>query len=130
MIAVKLSRGLKTSNYDHLYAYLKQHEAHYNEKKMMLECYTQHTIDPLALMSNVSPQKYPSQSSTTLQSTYVPSSGQDNTFDDDVNEAPVQDLALTMDNIFQADQCDAFDSDVNESLTAETMFMANLSSAN
>nr|GEW24396.1 retrovirus-related Pol polyprotein from transposon TNT 1-94 [Tanacetum cinerariifolium] len=49
--------------------------------------------------------------------------GQDNTFDDDVNEAPVQDLALTVDNIFQADQCDAFDSDVNEALTTQTMLM-------
>nr|GEY16572.1 ribonuclease H-like domain-containing protein [Tanacetum cinerariifolium] len=39
---VKLNRGLKTSNYDQLYAYLKQHEAHANENKMMLERYTQH----------------------------------------------------------------------------------------
>ncbi|GKG27936.1 hypothetical protein Tco_0406263, partial [Tanacetum coccineum] len=38
-------------------------------------------------------------------------------------------LALNEDNIFQADQCDAFDSDVNEAPTAHTMFMANLSSA-
>ncbi|GKC41804.1 hypothetical protein Tco_1059526 [Tanacetum coccineum] len=38
--AVKLNRGLKTSNYDQLYAYLKQHEAHANENKMMLERYT------------------------------------------------------------------------------------------
>ncbi|GKD59451.1 hypothetical protein Tco_1296960, partial [Tanacetum coccineum] len=29
-----------------------------------------------------------------------------------------------------ADQCEAFDSDVDEALTAQTMFMANLSSAN
>ncbi|GJR02067.1 hypothetical protein Tco_0525051 [Tanacetum coccineum] len=35
--AVKLNRGLKDSNYDQLYAYLKQHEAHANENKMMLE---------------------------------------------------------------------------------------------
>ncbi|GJZ06681.1 hypothetical protein Tco_0540474 [Tanacetum coccineum] len=51
--AVKLNRGLKESNYDQLYAYLKQHEAHANENKMMLERFTQHTVDPLALMSNV-----------------------------------------------------------------------------
>ncbi|GJS11871.1 hypothetical protein Tco_0368667 [Tanacetum coccineum] len=31
--AVKLNRGLRDSNYDKLYAYLKQHEAHANEKK-------------------------------------------------------------------------------------------------
>nr|GEW26896.1 hypothetical protein [Tanacetum cinerariifolium] len=52
---VKLNRGLKTSNYDQLYAYLKQYEAHANENKMMLEIYTQHVIDPFAFVSNVSP---------------------------------------------------------------------------
>ncbi|GKD30529.1 hypothetical protein Tco_1241307 [Tanacetum coccineum] len=56
--------------------------------------------------------------------------GQTNTFDDDVDEAPVQDLALNEDNVFQADKCDAFDSDVDEAPTAQTMFMKNLSSAN
>nr|GEY96443.1 hypothetical protein [Tanacetum cinerariifolium] len=56
--------------------------------------------------------------------------GQTNTFDDDdVDEAPVQDLALNEDNVFQADQCDAFDSDVDEDPTAQTMFMENISSA-
>ncbi|GJT33252.1 hypothetical protein Tco_0923671 [Tanacetum coccineum] len=54
--AVKLNRGLRDSNYDQLYAYLKQHEAHANENKMMLNRFTQHTVDPLALMSNVAPQ--------------------------------------------------------------------------
>ncbi|GKA02867.1 retrovirus-related pol polyprotein from transposon TNT 1-94 [Tanacetum coccineum] len=55
--AVKLNRGLKTSNYDQLYAYLKQHEAHVNENKMILERYNQHAIDPLAFVANVSPQQ-------------------------------------------------------------------------
>ncbi|GKE35366.1 hypothetical protein Tco_1454688 [Tanacetum coccineum] len=54
--------------------------------------------------------------------------GQDSTFDDDVDELPVQDLALNVDQVFQADQCDAFDSDVDEAPTAQTMFMENLSS--
>ncbi|GKE20567.1 hypothetical protein Tco_1432079, partial [Tanacetum coccineum] len=70
--AVKLNRGLKTSNYDQLYAYLKQHEAHANENKMMLERYNQHAIDPLAFVSNVSPPQYPTQSSAIPQSAYVP----------------------------------------------------------
>ncbi|GJW05805.1 hypothetical protein Tco_1568228 [Tanacetum coccineum] len=39
------------------------------------------------------------------------------------------DLALNVDNVFQADDYDAFDSDVDEALMAQTMFMANLSSA-
>nr|GEY26639.1 integrase, catalytic region, zinc finger, CCHC-type, peptidase aspartic, catalytic [Tanacetum cinerariifolium] len=55
--------------------------------------------------------------------------GQDNAFDDDVDEQPIPDLALNVDNVFQADDCDAFDSDMNEAPTAQTMFMANLSSA-
>ncbi|GJR49602.1 hypothetical protein Tco_1400123 [Tanacetum coccineum] len=52
--AVKLNKGLRDSNYDQLYAYLKQHEAYANENKMMLDRFTQHIVDPLALMSNVS----------------------------------------------------------------------------
>ncbi|GKB50191.1 hypothetical protein Tco_0900944, partial [Tanacetum coccineum] len=63
--AVKLNKGLKDSNYDQLYAYLKQHEAHANENKMMLERFTQPNAGPLALMSNVSHQQYYSQSFTT-----------------------------------------------------------------
>ncbi|GJX40460.1 hypothetical protein Tco_0255450 [Tanacetum coccineum] len=283
--AVKLNRGLRDSNYDQLYAYLKQHEAHANENKMMLDRFTQHTVDPLALMSNVSHQQHYSQSSTTPPSTYVPphfadntqldsglsstdnlienltntlalltqsyktylpqtnnqlrtssntrnqatvqdgrvvvqnvqgrqnrgqgnnargggaagyggaqnivgnanpgqarqikcydyngighiaknctqpkrsqnseyfkdkilliqakdngvaldeeqllflAGGQDNAIDKDVDEQPVQDLALNVDNVFQADDCDNFDSDVDEAPMAQTMFMANLSSA-
>nr|GEV48404.1 retrovirus-related Pol polyprotein from transposon TNT 1-94 [Tanacetum cinerariifolium] len=55
--------------------------------------------------------------------------GQDNAVDEDVDEQPVQDLALNVDNVFQADDCDAFDSDIDEAPTAQTMFMANLSFA-
>nr|GEV01253.1 hypothetical protein [Tanacetum cinerariifolium] len=55
--------------------------------------------------------------------------GQDNAVDEDVDEQPVQDLALNVDNVFQADDCDAFDSDVDEALTAQTLFITNLSSA-
>ncbi|GJZ07439.1 retrovirus-related pol polyprotein from transposon TNT 1-94, partial [Tanacetum coccineum] len=238
--AVKLNKGLRDSNYDQLYAYLKQHEAHANVNKMLLDRFTQHTVDPLALMSNVVPQQYNSQSSTNPSSTYVPpyfadnsqldselsptdnlienltntlalltqsyktylpqtnnqlrtssnprnqatvqdgrvvvqnvqghiarnctqpkrpqnskyfkdkmllmqaqengvaldeeqllflASRQDNAVDEDVDEQPVQDLALNVDNVFQADDYDAFDSDVDEAPTAQTMFMANLSSA-
>ncbi|GJR50935.1 hypothetical protein Tco_1401456 [Tanacetum coccineum] len=61
---------------------------------------------------------------------YICNGGQDNAVDEDVDEQPVQDLALTVDNVFQADDCDAFDSNVDEAPTAQTMFMANLSSAN
>nr|GEU35621.1 retrotransposon protein, putative, unclassified [Tanacetum cinerariifolium] len=67
--AVKLNRGLRDSNYDQLYTYLKQHEAHVQENKMMLERFSQPTVDPLALMSNVSNPQHYSPSSSTLSST-------------------------------------------------------------
>nr|GFC83150.1 integrase, catalytic region, zinc finger, CCHC-type, peptidase aspartic, catalytic [Tanacetum cinerariifolium] len=54
--------------------------------------------------------------------------GQENVVDDDVDEQPILDLALNVDNVFQDDDCDAFDFDVDEASTAQTMFMANLSS--
>ncbi|GJS81087.1 hypothetical protein Tco_0747628 [Tanacetum coccineum] len=193
---VKLNRGLRDSNYDQLYAYLKQHEALTNENKMMLERFTQPNVDPLALMSNVS---HPQTSSNTRNQATVQDGrvvvqnvqgrqnrgqgnnaqgagvvgyrgaqnrvgnanpgqarqikcyncngiaqengvaldedqllfivgGQDNAVDEDMDEQPIQDLALNVDNIFQADDCDAFDFDVDEAPTAQTMFMANLSS--
>ncbi|GJT92139.1 retrovirus-related pol polyprotein from transposon TNT 1-94 [Tanacetum coccineum] len=83
--AVKLDKGLRDSNYDQLYAYLKQHEAHANENKMMLERFTQHTVDLLTLISSVAPHQshpqssYYSQSSTTSPSTYLQPHFADNT---------------------------------------------------
>ncbi|GJX43989.1 hypothetical protein Tco_0260665 [Tanacetum coccineum] len=37
-------------------------------------------------------------------------------FDEDVDNSPENDLALNMDHIFEADECDAFDSDVDEDI--------------
>ncbi|GJY50462.1 retrovirus-related pol polyprotein from transposon TNT 1-94 [Tanacetum coccineum] len=47
---------------------------------------------------------------------------------DDVDDSQENDLALNVDHIFEADECDAFDSDVDEGPTSQTMFMANLTS--
>ncbi|GJS55598.1 hypothetical protein Tco_0628960 [Tanacetum coccineum] len=197
--AVKLNRGLRDSNYDQLYAYLKQHEAHANENKMMLDRFTQHTVDPPALMSNLTPAalftiiynstihifhdrrvvvqnvqgrqnrgqarqtkcyncngishkaRNRTQPKRPQNSEYFKdmmllmqarengvaldeekllfiAGGQDNTIDEDVDEQPVQDLALNVDNVFQADDCNAFDSDVDEAPTAhpQILFMMNL----
>ncbi|GJZ29106.1 retrovirus-related pol polyprotein from transposon TNT 1-94 [Tanacetum coccineum] len=44
---VKLARDLHTTNYDQLYSYLEQHEAHANETRLMLERYQY----PLAFFS-------------------------------------------------------------------------------
>ncbi|GJY42787.1 retrovirus-related pol polyprotein from transposon TNT 1-94 [Tanacetum coccineum] len=43
------SGGLKESNCDQLYAYLKQHEVHANENRIMMERFCQPNNDPLAL---------------------------------------------------------------------------------
>ncbi|GKD72953.1 hypothetical protein Tco_1331235 [Tanacetum coccineum] len=70
---VKLNRGLKESNFDKLYAYLKQHEVHANENRTMMERFLQPTNDPLALVSNASVQQYSTQSSKSPQSSNEPS---------------------------------------------------------
>nr|GEY10073.1 hypothetical protein [Tanacetum cinerariifolium] len=44
-----------------------------------------------------------------------------------VDEQPVHDFALNVDNVFQSDDCDAFVSDFDEPHTAQTMFMVNIS---
>ncbi|GKE27263.1 hypothetical protein Tco_1442647, partial [Tanacetum coccineum] len=148
VIAVKLNRGLRDSNYDQLYAYLKQHEAHANDNKMMMDQFTQHTVDPLALMSNGRQNRgHGNNARGRGASGYGGAQNRvgnanlgqarqikcyncnENAIDEDVDEQPVQDLALNVDNVFQADDCDAFDSGVDVAPTAQTMFMANLSSA-
>nr|GFB20682.1 hypothetical protein [Tanacetum cinerariifolium] len=48
--------------------------------------------------------------------------GQDNAIDEDVDELPIQDLALNVDNVFWVDECDAFDSDVNEAPTTNPVY--------
>nr|GEU90504.1 hypothetical protein [Tanacetum cinerariifolium] len=162
-LSPKDKERLKESNYDQLYVYLKQHEAHANKNKTMLEQFAQHTVDPLTLMSNVSLHQVVVQNvqdrhnrgqGNNTKGTgvagneraqnrvrnvnlgqarkikcYNYNGGQDSAIDEDIDEPPVQDLTLNVDNIFQADECDAFDSDVDEAPTKNTMFMANLSSA-
>ncbi|GJV13554.1 retrovirus-related pol polyprotein from transposon TNT 1-94 [Tanacetum coccineum] len=250
MLLVKLNKGLKETNHKQLYAYLKQHEKHAAQDRLIIERITPSTNDPLAFVSSVQPYYQPSQSqshqyqssTTPPQSQNVqsvpysqfaesssPDSGytkteeilntlskqfalltqsfratlpqinnqlrtssntqnqatiqdgqivvqnvqgrhnqnqrnfarensaasfggmqnragnanavldeeellflagkQGNTFNADVDNQPVQDLALNEDNIFQVDECDNFDSNVDDEPTAQTIFMANLSSA-
>nr|GEU31518.1 ribonuclease H-like domain-containing protein [Tanacetum cinerariifolium] len=46
--------------------------------------------------------------------------------ENDVDDHPVRDLALNDENNLQADECDAFDSDIHDEPTAQSIFMANL----
>nr|GEV77056.1 retrovirus-related Pol polyprotein from transposon TNT 1-94 [Tanacetum cinerariifolium] len=171
---VKLNKGLRDSNYDQLYAYLKQHEnvqgrqnrgqrnnargagaAGYEGAQnrvgyanpgqaRQIKCYSCNGIGYIA--RNCTQPKRPQNSEyfkdkmllmqaqengVTLdeEKLLFIAGGQDNIVDDDVDEQPFHDLALNVDNVFQADDCDAFDYDVDEALTAQTMFMVNLSSA-
>ncbi|GJU52954.1 hypothetical protein Tco_1226668 [Tanacetum coccineum] len=246
---VKLNKGLKETNHEQLYAYLKQHEKHAAQDRLIIERITPPTNDPLAFVSSVQPYSQPSQSqSLQYQSSTTPSQSQNvqsmtypqfaepssldtgytqtdeildtltkqfalltqsfratlpqtnnqlrtssntqnqatiqegqivvqnvqgqqnqnqryfawgngvagfrgthnragnanavldekellflvgeqpNTFDADVDNQPIRDLARNEDNIFQEDECDAFDSDVDDEPTAQSIFMANLSS--
>ncbi|GJV07200.1 retrovirus-related pol polyprotein from transposon TNT 1-94 [Tanacetum coccineum] len=147
---VKLNRGLKESNFDQLYAYLKQHEdkATDQDDRVVVQdvrgrykCeYSRKTIsEELCKRScwnwecgrigahctvNVQPTKRPQDSDyfkdkMLLMHAYENevvldeeqllflAGEQVTNFDDDVD-----DLALNVDHVFEADQCDAFDSDV------------------
>nr|GFA07871.1 hypothetical protein [Tanacetum cinerariifolium] len=117
---VKLNRGLRDSNYDQLYAYLKQHEARLgnNARGAGAAGY--------GGAQNIVGNTNPGQAGQIK--CYNCNGGQDNVVDEDVDEPPGQDLALNVDNFFQADDYNAFDFD-DEAPTAQTMFMANLSSA-
>ncbi|GJX54489.1 retrovirus-related pol polyprotein from transposon TNT 1-94 [Tanacetum coccineum] len=68
-----------------------------NENKMMLERLTQQTVDPLALMSNVSPQHYHSQSSTNPPTTYHQPQSAD-TSQSDLGLSPTDNLIENLTN--------------------------------
>nr|GEW10234.1 retrovirus-related Pol polyprotein from transposon TNT 1-94 [Tanacetum cinerariifolium] len=155
---VKLNRGLRDSNYDQLYAYLKQHEHYPQSSTTSPSTYVQpHLADTTQLDSGLSPMDNLIKNLTNTL-TYLPNhtkhtflkqtinselhqirgtkpqfktaglsfrmfrvdkikdsgtmhgvqaqlvmGGQDNVVDDDVDEKPIQDLALNVDNVFQAD---------------------------
>ncbi|GKB90689.1 hypothetical protein Tco_0962961, partial [Tanacetum coccineum] len=192
--AVKLNKGLEETNYEQLYAYLKQHEKHAAQDQLIIEKITPTTNDQLAFFSSVQPYvqsahvqsyQYPP-SSTPLQSPHVQSlqvnlpqtNNQLRTSSNTRNQATIQDGRIVVQNVqgrqnqnqrnfargagtagnrgahnragnanvgqgklircyklldeeellFLADECDAFDSDVYDEPTAQSIFMANLSS--
>ncbi|GJU92376.1 hypothetical protein Tco_1304799 [Tanacetum coccineum] len=102
---------------------------------LMLERLTQQTVDPLALMSNVSlhllsvyNRQWVGPHSEKLHSTQA-STELRNTLDK-MLLMQAQENGVTLDDEqFIADDCDAYDSDVDDAPTAQTLFMANLSSA-
>ncbi|GKF07562.1 hypothetical protein Tco_0041786, partial [Tanacetum coccineum] len=129
--AVKLNRGLRDSNYDQLVDKIEV-------KGTMHEVQVQLVMGELRTELGMQIQvKQGRLSVTTATENRVTldeeqllfiAGGQDTAVDADVDEQPLQDLSLNVDNVFQADDCDAFDSVVEEAPTAQSMFMANLSS--
>nr|GEX91731.1 retrotransposon protein, putative, unclassified [Tanacetum cinerariifolium] len=103
--AVKLNRGLRDSNYDQLYAYLKQHEAHANKNKMVVVQNVQGRLNRGHLARNYTQPKHP------------------HIFDyfkDKMLLMQAQENGVALDEeqlLFLADNCDAFDSDVDEAPT-------------
>ncbi|GJV66435.1 hypothetical protein Tco_1477263, partial [Tanacetum coccineum] len=195
---VKLNRGLKTSNYEQLYAYLKQHEAHYPLQSSAIpqSAYVPPVIHQPQFADNTQPDSGLTLTDDLIENltktvalltqsykTHLPqTNNQLRTSSNTRNQATVQngrvvvqnvqgrqnrgqgimlgeqlqlemrefrteeamqilfialdsytateqDLALNKENVFQADQYGAFDYDVDEAPTAQTMFMTNLSSA-
>ncbi|GJR92984.1 hypothetical protein Tco_0265158 [Tanacetum coccineum] len=98
--AVKLNKGLKDSNFDQLYAYLKLHKAHAHRQNR-------------GQGNNARGAGAVGYGRAQNRINHVPklSCEQDNAIDEDVDEQPVQDLALNVDNVFQADDYLVVDKD-------------------
>nr|GEW67999.1 hypothetical protein [Tanacetum cinerariifolium] len=131
--AVKLNRGLRDSNYDQSYVDLKQHEGN-NARGAGTAGYggAQNRVGYANPGQARQLKCYNCNGIGTSQGTSLNPSDhrtQNKVVDNDVDEQPIQDLALNVDNVFQDDDYDAFDSNVDEAPIAQTLFMANLSSA-
>ncbi|GKB33668.1 hypothetical protein Tco_0873069 [Tanacetum coccineum] len=72
----KLAKDIHTTKFDHLYAYLRQHEAHANEVRLQKQSYP----DQIALVANspscLNPTQYYPQLSSATQQYYSPPASQ------------------------------------------------------
>ncbi|GJY47381.1 hypothetical protein Tco_0436444, partial [Tanacetum coccineum] len=90
--AVKLNKGLKETNHEQLYAYLKQHEKHAAQDRLIIERITPATNDQLAFVSTIQPH---AQSSATLPHT----NNQLRTSSNTLNQATIQDGRVVIQNV-------------------------------
>ncbi|GJT72463.1 retrovirus-related pol polyprotein from transposon TNT 1-94 [Tanacetum coccineum] len=168
--AVKLNKGLKETNHEQLYAYLKQHEKHAAQDRLIIKRITPATNDQLAFVSTVQPhaqsshnqnQRYLAQGNGTTgnggaqnrvgnanagqgkpikcynyngighiaRNCTQPKHPQNSDyFKDRMLLMQAQENGAVLDEeelLFLADECDAFDSDVDDEPTAQSIFMAN-----
>ncbi|GJR97372.1 integrase, catalytic region, zinc finger, CCHC-type containing protein [Tanacetum coccineum] len=174
--AVKLNKGLKETNHEQLYAYLKQHEKHDAQDRLIIERITPPTNDPLAFEGQIVVQNVKGQQNQN-QRYFARGNGaagfgghiarnctqpkrlqnsdyfkdkmllmqaqengavldeeellflvgeQPNTFDADVDNQPVRDLARNEENIFQAD----YSSDASILFEVPDLENANVASNN
>ncbi|GJY58060.1 hypothetical protein Tco_0457952 [Tanacetum coccineum] len=143
---VKLAKDLHGTNFDQLYAYLRQHEAHANEVRLVAPSFLPSDYP----ISNLN--KAMAFISTTFTSRYPPINNQLRTSSNPTNQATIQDGRVTMQivklRLFDAtivkknaiwqdnapnlnDQGilhDAFDFDYDEAPSASVVLMAKLSS--
>ncbi|GJU55531.1 retrovirus-related pol polyprotein from transposon TNT 1-94 [Tanacetum coccineum] len=128
---VKLNKGLKETNHEQLYTYLKQHEKHVAQDRLIIEKITLTTNDQLAFVSidgkvvvhNVQGQQNQNQRNSARGAGAAGNGGAQ-------NRAGNANAVLDEEELlFLDDKCDAFDSDVDDEPTAQSIFMASLSSA-
>ncbi|GJW73829.1 hypothetical protein Tco_0133199 [Tanacetum coccineum] len=138
---IKLAKDMHTTNFDHLCAHLRQHEAHANEVRLERQRYP----DQIALVayssSSVHQQQY--QEPVLQQSYQAPAIQQSSSpeFDSGLvvlsfnpSDDPIANLNKLMafeiptPAAFQTDDLDAFDSDSDDVPSAKVVLMANLSS--
>nr|GEX02866.1 UBN2 domain-containing protein [Tanacetum cinerariifolium] len=133
--AIKLDKGLKETNHEQLYAYLKQHEKHATYDRLINDKFNPTTTEPLALISH---ERQNQNQRNFARGTGTAGNGGAQNRVGNANHGQgkpikcynygVHDMAQNDPNIFQANDFDAFDSNIDDEPTAQTIFMANLSS--
>ncbi|GJR79680.1 retrovirus-related pol polyprotein from transposon TNT 1-94 [Tanacetum coccineum] len=92
---VKLNKGLKETNHEQLYAYLKQHEKHVAQDRLIIERITLAMNDQLAFVSTVQPHAQ----SSHVQATLPQTNNQLRTSSNTRNQATIQDGRVVVQNV-------------------------------